>query len=220
MTDRLIIPILNSKNETITNARNILSMAHNKNIDIIIHSTGSNINNIYEFMEELIEYRINYTSKRIRAYVPVNALGYACLLCLVADEYYASPNAVFSSFDIKIKTNSLELTCRDIEHSLSMPVTGSLLVKLINCKNIIDYYYPRFELLIKLHSKYGITSYSILRYLFYIPSQKLSSTATLLTGSNEKITVNDMINIGAGPVGDIPEYISEYIAEYISKNIS
>ena len=215
MIDRLIIPILNSKNETITNARNILSMAHNKNIDIIIHSTGSNINNIYEFMEELIEYRINYTSKRIRAYVPVNALGYACLLCLVADEYYASPNAIFSPFNIKIKTNILELTCRDIEYYLTMPVTGSLLEKLINCKNIIDYYYPRFELIIKLHSKYGIKSNNILKYLFYNPSQKLSSIETLLTGSNEKITVNDMINIGAGPVDNIPEYIGEYISKSI-----
>ena len=96
-----------------------------------------------------------------------------------------------------------------------MPVTGSLLEKLINCKNIIDYYYPRFELIIKLHSKYGIKSNSILKYLFHNPSQKLSSTETLLTGSNEKITVNDMINIGAGPVGDIPEYIGEYISKSI-----
>ena len=207
----VIIPILDSTDETIIKARNILSITHNRNIDIIIHSTSSNYTIMYPFIEELVEYRINYSSKKIRAYVPVNALGYASLLCLVADEYYASPDATFSPFDIKIKTNMLELTRRDIEHYLTMQISGSLLEKLINCKSIIDYYYPRFELIIKLHPNYGIKSDTILKHLLYNPSLRLSSTDTLLNGSNIKLSVKDMTNIGAGPVGDIPVYICEYI---------
>lgn len=212
MTTRLILPILNSADKTITRARMMLSCAKNVDIDIIIHSTGSDIRNIYQLMEELVEYRIKYSTRKIRAHVPINALGYACLLCLVADEYYASPSALFSSFDIKIRTNILELRRRDIEHYLSMPVSGSLAVKLLNSKSIIDYYYPRFELLIKLHSKYSEKAERILKYLLHDPSDRLSSTDMLLHGSDEKLSVTDMIRIGAGPVGDMPDRICEYIA--------
>ena len=62
-----------------------------------------------------------------------------------------------------------------------------------------------------MHPNYGIKSDTILKHLLYDPSLRLSSTDTLLNGSNIKLSVKDMTNIGAGPVGDIPVYIREYI---------
>lgn len=212
----VLIPILDSTDETIIKARNILSMAHNRDIDIIIHSDSDNYVTMYPFIEELIEYRINYTSKKIRAHVPIHALNLACLLCLVADEYYASPDAIFSPFALTLKTPNLSMTYADVEHYLQKPASGSLLNSLRNLKSVFEYYHPRFELIIRLHPKYGIIPDRCLYGLLYRPSRRISSVDELVKGVTEYLSVENMRFLGVGPVGPLSDHIRGVIHSMIS----
>jgi hypothetical protein len=214
----VIIPILDSTDETIHKARYILSTTHNRNIDIIIHSVNDSTETMYPFIEELIEYRIIYASKKIRAYVPVNALNLACLLCLVADEYYANPGAIFSPFALILKTPSLALTEADVDNYLKMPISGPLAAKLTSYRAVFKHFHPRFELIIKLHPKYGACSDKILERLLYKPSQHLSDMNEMLQGICNYLSVEDMIAIGAAPVGVLPFHICRVISSLLPKD--
>lgn len=217
MTD-IIIAMLDSTYETIQKSRNILSTTHDKNIHIILHSVNHDNEAMYSFIEELIEYRIIYTSKKIIVYVPMVALNLGCLLCLVADEYYASPDAVFSPFALIIKTPSLSLTEADVDNYLKMTTNSSLASKLKTYRDFFKHYHSRISLIIQLHPKYGVHSHKILQRLLYEPSQQRSEVDELLYGIKDYLSVKDMFAIGAGPVDDIPYHISSIITSLLPKD--
>jgi uncharacterized protein YpiB (UPF0302 family) len=92
---------IDSTEDTTRFIRDLQTMNHSKNLDIILHTSGGNSNNAKLMIDALI----NHKGRR-RVYIPNKAYSAGTLISLTGNQIYMNKNAHLSPIDTQITINN------------------------------------------------------------------------------------------------------------------